>query len=447
MIVSLSLEERDRLMELLTEEQLRFVHESLVRGRRTHFARQLAEGKCQFIPEDAEPEELDGFIEEWDYIGFTDSGAISTHTKCECGRSLRYQHKVMHVPSGTIRYFGIDHLQLHTGIDAGVINAIMRGFDILDNELHEVLIKHRDGWRLEHYMYLPLPEELMLPRDIREQIDAGLPLLDRQLLRLRAKLRELERGKRLKKAMADGQAHDPPRSLRQDDGLAAAPSPHDDIAASPAYLIAGVTANSPSPLAVREHNQSDGSGTRNKKSSKNEEQLSFFFDEFDSTDTEHETEEYAASATANAHSPAGSGSDQTDDGEKSPNNSMVDLNSPGGIGIPAAPDHAIGIKSFAEQNAAGRSAGFAASSGSAPSLFRLSPECRAVIDSALPRGRVSCAAVSEFLIEQGLAPDRRMSTGKPDIFIAVAAYLDNLVAAGLCELDDATTTDRVYRRT
>ncbi len=198
----MTLEQRDSIMGTLSEEQRHFMHHELVRGRRTLFARQLARKKCQFIPEDAQFEDIESFIEEWDYIGFTDSGEVSPHTKCECGRSLRYQHQVLHLPTNTIRYFGIEHLQLHTGIDAKAISDIMKGFDVLDGEMNEMLCKYRDGWQLDQHLFLPLPAELEVPPDIQAHLDAKLPLLDRQLARLRGRLRELDQASRQKRIAA-----------------------------------------------------------------------------------------------------------------------------------------------------------------------------------------------------------------------------------------------------
>jgi hypothetical protein len=77
-------------------------------------------------------------------------------------------------------------------------------------------------------------------------------------------------------------------------------------------------------------------------------------------------------------------------------------------------------------------------------LFRLGASSQRIIDDALHRGRISARSVSEFLIEQKLVSDKRMSSGKPDIYIAVAAYLDKLTFEGRCKLVDFSAEDRTY---
>ncbi|MGO4537877.1 DUF3895 domain-containing protein [Paenibacillus sp. 2TAB19] len=361
----LTIEQRDVIMAQLTEEQRQFIHHELVRGRRTLFARQLARVKVQFIPDDAKFEEIQAFIEEWDYQGFTDSGEVSPETKCECGRSLRYQHKVLHVPTNTIRYFGIEHLQLHTGIDAKAVSAILKGFDVLDGEMNEVLSKYRDGWRIEHQVYLPFPEELVVPPDIEAHMRVKLPLLGRQLIRLRTKLRESEKQDRLERIAA--LPRETSAGYRQPFG-----TDYD--------YDSSVALEEPAPLP--EQPPEDSSFMADEQG-----QGMFLFDLF-----EDEPTPAAPPATAPAAAPG-----------------YVPVTEP-----------------------------------SNANLFRLGASSQRIIDDALHRGRISARSVSEFLIEQKLVSDKRMSSGKPDIYIAVAAYLDKLTFEGRCKLVDFSAEDRTY---
>lgn len=377
----LTIEQRDEIMGRLTEEQRRFIHHELVRGRRTLFARQLARQKCQFIPEEAEFEDIEAFIEEWDYIGFTDSGEVSPLTKCECGRSLRYQHQVMHIPTNTMRYFGIEHLQLHTGIDAKAISAIMKGFDVLDGEMNEILYKYREGWQLGQHVFLPLPDGLDIPADIQAHIDAGIPLLDRQLLRLRGRLRELDQADR-RMRIAAAMSLNEGSSRGGSDGQGSFLFGSDDEGQG-AFLF-----------------DSDGDG-----------QGAFVFGD------------------------GGDGQGAFDFGEltdsKNAKAEQADKDN-----VPFA-ELAHGL----DTDRAGASAMYAPKSSSP---FHLPSSAQKVADNALKYGRISALAVSEFLIEQKLVQDVRMSTGKPDIYIAVAAYLDRLASEGKCELVAADSEDRVY---
>jgi hypothetical protein len=402
----MTLEQRDHIMGKLSEEQRHFLHHELVRGRRTLFARQLARKKCQFIPEDAQFEDIESFIEEWDYIGFTDSGEVSPHTKCECGRSLRYQHQVLHLPSNTIRYFGIEHLQLHTGIDAKAISDIMKGFDVLDGELNEMLIKYRDGWQLDQHLFLPLPAELEVPQDIQAHLDAKLPLLDRQLARLRGRLRELDQASRQKRIAAALTYYNEP-----------ADDTDDQENSSPQF----------DPVDTHGDNEGQAAFSFNDEDTA---QVAFSF-----ADTEDGQAAFVFDSTKSSQ-----GAFVFDEMEESQGAFVFDEPAP-----------AVNQDAFAYEEA-GRKLGAAAlreaeiSSGSAKSSspFYLSPSAQRVVDDALKYGRISTLAISNFLIEQKVTSDERMSTGKPGIYIAVAAYLDKLAAAGLCELVSSNSEDRNY---
>ncbi|NIK78885.1 hypothetical protein FHS15_004031 [Paenibacillus castaneae] len=397
----LTLEQRDAIMERLTEEQRHFIHHELVRGRRTLFARQLARKKCQFIPEDAEFKDIEALIEEWDYVGFTDSGEVSPHTKCECGRSLRYQHQVLHVPTNTMRYFGIEHLQLHTGIDAKAISSILKGFDVLDAEMNEVLSKYRDNWQLDQHLFLPLPAELEVPQDIQEQLDANLPLLDRQLARLRSRMRELDqisRQKRIAAAIA----------LNEEPPFAAAALQQPKTDADTSHSSQGAF----------DFGQADSDQSAVVFDEQTEGQAAFLFDEL--ADSQ--------------------GTFLFDDVENSQGAFAFDT------------DYNQGAQGFGEA-ANNKEAAPVKDTDKRPSTefiptssnpFFLSTAAQQVVDDALPFGRISARSISEFLIEQKLVRDDRMSTSKPTVYLGVAAYLDRLAAAGKCELVTATSEDRIY---
>ncbi|MGO4348467.1 hypothetical protein AB4Z45_23540 [Paenibacillus sp. MCAF9] len=414
----MSLEQRDNIMGTLTEEQRHFLHHELVRGRRTLFARQLARKKCQFIPEDAEFEDIESFIEEWDYIGFTDSGEVSPHTKCECGRSLRYQHQVLHLPTNTIRYFGIEHLQLHTGIDAKAISDIMKGFDILDGEMNEMLCKYRDGWQLDQHLFLPLPSELEVPADIQAHIDANLPLLERQLSRIRRRLHELDLASRKKRIAAALTFYDQSSSEDDEQQIPETPNLHSDYRSDK-----DIMENSNQPVDPPNHSQGsfdfgDNEVTQGVLSFDNTDdgQGAFVFDEIENSQ----------------------GAFVFDEIEESQGAFVFDE--------PPVNQDAFAFEEAGKKlgAAAMRESELSSSNAKTTSPFYLSQPAQRVVDDALKYGRISTLAISNFLIEQKLVQDIRMSTGKPGIYIAVAAYLDKLSAAGQCELVLGNSEDRVY---
>lgn len=186
--IEITPEERDRIFRTLSGEQQDFLTGEMLRSRRTVFARKMAEAKGAMIPEDAEYEDVERLLDGWIYTGYTDAGEPSPDFPCECGRPLRYQHKVRHKGTGAVLHFGIKHLGDHLELDARTVALIIRGFDVLDEEMNEILLKHKEGWRVEDY--IAIPPEFTPPKDIAAHLAHRLPLLDRQLVRLRRKIRE-----------------------------------------------------------------------------------------------------------------------------------------------------------------------------------------------------------------------------------------------------------------
>ncbi|MGX5183785.1 DUF3895 domain-containing protein [Streptomyces avermitilis] len=183
----LTIEERDRIFNTLNDRQREFLQHRLLRSRRTIFARQMAMAKGAVIPDGADPEDIEKILDEWIYTGYVDAGKVSPAHLCECGRPLRYQHEVRHKGTGAVLYFGIKHLGDHLGLDAKTVSLIVKGFQSLDEELDDILRKTEEGWSLDDWYF---QEGFTMPSDIQEHLDLGLPLLDRQVERLRRKLRE-----------------------------------------------------------------------------------------------------------------------------------------------------------------------------------------------------------------------------------------------------------------
>lgn len=186
--MNLTAEERDVIFSSLTDEQKQFLNHEMVRSRRTIFAQMMARAKGASIPDDATYEDVEHFLDGWIYIGYIDAGTVSANYPCKCGRPLRYQHQVQHKITGEILYFGIDHLKEHLEIDAHTVAQIKKGFDVLDHELNEILIKIRDGWTLQSALPFPVPEGFSYPKDILAHLNMHIPLLDRQVAKLRKKI-------------------------------------------------------------------------------------------------------------------------------------------------------------------------------------------------------------------------------------------------------------------
>ncbi|MCK6259555.1 DUF3895 domain-containing protein [Fictibacillus sp. KIGAM418] len=182
----LSIEERDQMLSKLNEQQKHFLLERVKRGKKTVFANEMALDKGYFIPDNAEIEEIEHLLDEWILEDYIDNGFINLETPCECGRPLRYQYIVKHKLTGDIRRFGITHFEEHTGIRAEVVKAIKSGFSKIDYEMDELLEKLQKGWSLNQE--IQLPTNFIFPADIQEHLDAEIPLLNRQIKKLKQKL-------------------------------------------------------------------------------------------------------------------------------------------------------------------------------------------------------------------------------------------------------------------
>lgn len=193
--MKLSEEQRDDILGLLAEDQVRYLKEEMKRGKRTVFANAIAKQKGERVPETATFEDIEQLIDSWVLVGYTDAGHVTPELKCECGRSLRHQYHVINKQTGAEHKFGIDHLELHTGIDAKTVADIRSGFSQIDLELDEILLKIDAGWSIRKE---PLPpfEHLTLPADIQRHIDLELPLLERQIARIKTLLNDYARVRR-----------------------------------------------------------------------------------------------------------------------------------------------------------------------------------------------------------------------------------------------------------
>lgn len=176
--------ERNSIMLTLSEKQQHFLHDSLKRSRRTHFANVLAKGKAGA----AGTTEI---AEQWEFIVYLDAGEnwrLESDLYCECGIKLRYQYVVKNNITNEIKKFGSSHFEQHTGIPAELAREIKKGFDKIDYELDEILSKINVGWTLLDEGIDLIPKEVDIAEDIQNHFDYQIPLLDRQVKRLQNNL-------------------------------------------------------------------------------------------------------------------------------------------------------------------------------------------------------------------------------------------------------------------
>jgi hypothetical protein len=187
-VYDLSVEERDAILATLNEDQYKFATETMKRGKRTHFARVMARQKGSPLPEDVSFEEIESLVDDWIYVNYMDMGSVQSHYKCECGHPLRYVHQVENKQTGLRLTFGINHLRDHLGIDAKIVGEIIKGFDAIDFELSEILYKRKSDWDVTRSLG-PIPSGFDMPAEYRSHLELQLPLLDRQISRLKRLIR------------------------------------------------------------------------------------------------------------------------------------------------------------------------------------------------------------------------------------------------------------------
>lgn len=195
MSIVLDSEHREKMIERLTNEQKEYIQLHLKKGYRTVFANKLAKAKGVYIYQDAQLEEIEKILDEWILVDFIDHGKRSENVRCECGQTLRYQYIAEYIPTKERKSFSKDHLELHTGIDAKIVKEIKAGFDEINFERDEILIKLEQEWTLDQHLrlYDTNLEEIkpQLPQDIQDHLRLKLPLLDRQLSKLQLIIRTI----------------------------------------------------------------------------------------------------------------------------------------------------------------------------------------------------------------------------------------------------------------
>lgn len=184
MKIILNVSDRDRILATMQEDQIDFLKNKMLRSKKTVFANELAKSKGIHITESMTDEEIAMLLEEWELVEYIDAGYVSNELKCECGRPLRYQYVVKHSKTGDIKKFGITHFEEHTGIPPQIVKYIIRGLEQIDYEMDEILLKIDSGWNI-HTNHPNLPVDLVLPDDIKQYIELGLPLLEKHDKRLR----------------------------------------------------------------------------------------------------------------------------------------------------------------------------------------------------------------------------------------------------------------------
>lgn len=174
--------ELDEAYDSLNAEQKLFLDEEVIRGKKTNWLNVWAKklGRELTNEELTHPDQTMQKYLEWRLINYEDSLMVNPNTRCECGRPLRYRYTVENINTKKTYKLGIVHLQDHTGMSPELVKAITQGLKKIDLERDEILTKVIDHWK----MPFPIPSNLEIPSDILNQLEIGLPLLERQVLKL-----------------------------------------------------------------------------------------------------------------------------------------------------------------------------------------------------------------------------------------------------------------------
>jgi hypothetical protein len=182
MSLEISQTELDKAYLSLTDDQKLVLDNHVKRGKKTKWLNAWAKKKGSILSEGEldDPEKTMDKLLEWVLVDYEESSSVNTNTKCECGRPLKYRYTVLHKETEKIYWLGIEHLKQHTGLSPDMVRLITKGLKEIDLERDEILTKVIDGWEFPN----KIPKDLDIPHDINNQISVGLPLLDRQLVRL-----------------------------------------------------------------------------------------------------------------------------------------------------------------------------------------------------------------------------------------------------------------------
>lgn len=172
----------------LNKDQKEVFNNFIKIGYQTKWAYKFAKDKGYLYDElnyneNIEIEELEKDI-EWRLEDYVDHFEVNKDIKCVCGKSLRHEYKLLHVPTNKIMILGSTHLEQHTNISKEDVQEIMRNFREIDKEKKEILEKVYENKDMD--IISKVENGFDFPKDMIKQIEVGLPLLDRQIKRLKS---------------------------------------------------------------------------------------------------------------------------------------------------------------------------------------------------------------------------------------------------------------------
>ncbi|CAM3888974.1 hypothetical protein GCM10009865_22230 [Aeromicrobium ponti] len=184
--------EVSEIMSQLSVEQRKFILENSKQSKKAKWLEVLAIFKGIDIQNTMTLEEVESYIDDWVLVDILDSGYGNKNYQCECGNPLRYQYIVMNKKKQMTFGFGKTCLSNHTNLSTELVKDILNGFHKIDLERDEILLKVFKGELFNLKPYLNLEN---IPQVIIEQVNLGLPLLNKQIYQLEEMKQEYDKRK------------------------------------------------------------------------------------------------------------------------------------------------------------------------------------------------------------------------------------------------------------
>ncbi|MCL6585107.1 MAG: hypothetical protein K6T72_01090 [Anoxybacillus sp.] len=176
--------EVDEIYQLLTPKQRQYIDAFTKRSKKSKWLEVLALKKGIIVTEEMDTEQLAEAVDDWVLVEILDGGRGNRPFRCECGMSLRYQYIVTHKKQNKTYKLGETCLENYTHLTPEIIRDIRKGFHTIHLERDELLLKIYRGEKTDIKEFAGIE----IPPSYLEQIEHDIPLLDKQLQKLRDRL-------------------------------------------------------------------------------------------------------------------------------------------------------------------------------------------------------------------------------------------------------------------
>ncbi|MGD9567052.1 MAG: hypothetical protein AB7V48_01820 [Sedimentibacter sp.] len=179
------------------DEELKMAYNSLFEAQKNVLDNMIKEGyktkwlhvfaiKKGLITEERNNSELttEDLRIEWDFVDYIDYYEINPSVRCTfCNHALRHAYKIRNILTNENYVLGINHFEQFTGLSAYDVKNIVKEFKRINIEKKEILSKVIE--KKDMNVKEKLDKEFVIPNDMINQLEVNLPLMDRQLQRLR----------------------------------------------------------------------------------------------------------------------------------------------------------------------------------------------------------------------------------------------------------------------